>query len=201
MRVEGDGRFALLREALSASPGREHDGPGADGDRIDAAVSVVIRARESLDFLLIKRATSERDPWWGQMALPGGRWDRSDSGLLHTAQRETREETGVDLERVGSILGRLDDVAPSNPLLPKMRIAAFVFWVPENTEAIVASAEVQSVYWVPLDTLRAPDTRTSLQISSPHGTRAFPSYQVSGEHVWGLTHRILTHFLTLYPES
>lgn len=168
---------------------------------MEAAVSVVLRAREEVDFLLIRRAVSERDPWSGQMALPGGRWDRTDSGLLHTAMRETMEETGVDLQRIGMPLGRLDDVAPVSARLPKLRIAPFVFGVPPETEAIVASHELDGVFWISLDTLRLPETRSSIDVDFPIGVQAYPSYRLAGGHVWGLTHRILSHFLEQYHKS
>ena len=71
--------------------------------------------------------------------------------------RETLEETGVDLLRGGVPIGRLDDVEPSSPRLPKMRIAPYVFAVPEETEARVASHELHSVHWIPLDLLASPE--------------------------------------------
>lgn len=199
--LETDRRFGVMSEAL-ASRASERNAPRAQiGERLETAVSVVVRARDDLDFLLIKRATSERDPWSGHMALPGGRREPTDSGLLQTAERETLEETGVDLQRVGFPLGRLSDVATSGPHLPKLLIAPYVFGVPADTEALVASHEVERVYWIPLDTLRSADTLTSVEIPLPGGPRMFPSYNVVGEHIWGLTHRILAHFLEVYPGS
>ena len=135
------------------------------------------------------------------MALPGGRRDDSDGDLQHTARREALEETGVDLERVGAALGRLDDVAPSSPQLPKLTISSFVFGVPANTEAWVASGEIERIFWVPLDDLRDPANHGTVEIPLPGGPRDFPCYHLVGEHVWGLTHGILQHFLQLYPES
>ena len=164
-------------------------------------MSVVIRARDPLDFLLIKRAVSERDPWSGHMALPGGRRDQADDGLRATAIRETWEETAVDLAKLGAPLGRLEDVAPSSPRLPKLTISSFVFGVPASTEASVASPEVDRVHWIPVDALRDPTNHGRVEIALPGGPRAFPSYTLVGEHVWGLTHRILQHFLELYPDS
>jgi 8-oxo-dGTP pyrophosphatase MutT (NUDIX family) len=196
-----DPRFRVLGEAFPSGTNEGDDPPGRVSDRLDAAVSVVIRARDELDFLLIKRARSERDPWSGHMALPGGRWDRTDSGLIHTATRETLEETGVDVERIGLPLGRLADVVPSSLFRSKLRIATFVFGVPGDTEAAVASDEVEQVYWIPLDTLRAPRTLATVESPLPDGPRVVPSYRLAGEHVWGLTHRILTHLVELYPES
>jgi 8-oxo-dGTP pyrophosphatase MutT (NUDIX family) len=193
-----DPRFGVLRTALSGAGPGDSDRPDPSIDRMEAAVALVIRGGADLDFLLIKRATSKRDPWSGHMALPGGRWEQSDTGLLHTARRETHEETGVNLEVVGSPLGRLEDVVPSSPRLPPMRIAPFVFGVPEGTEANVASSELESVHWVSLDLLRAPETSTEVHIELPGLSKRFPSYQVVGEHVWGLTHGILTGFLEVY---
>ena len=199
--IATDARFCVLSEALASYAGGEGDPPIHEGERLQAAVSVVIRSRGELDFLLIKRARSERDPWSGHMALPGGRRDDMDGDLRQTARRETLEETGVDLERVGAALGRLEDVAPSSPQLPRLTISSFVFGVPADTEAWVASEEIEKIFWIPLDDLRNPDHHGTVEVPLPGGPRDFPCYHLVGEHVWGLTHRILQHFLEVYPES
>ena len=196
-----DPRFWILSEALASYASDHDDPPVGDDDLLQAAVSVVIRGRDELDFLLIKRARSERDPWSGHMALPGGRRDDDDDGLIDTAKRETLEETAVDLAALGAPLGRLDDVAPSTLRLPRLTISPFVFGVPPDTEATVASPEIERVFWVPLDELRDPANHCEIEIPIPGGPRDFPCYCLVGEHVWGLTHRILRHFLQLYPDS
>lgn len=207
MPVEADPRLRALRErllppelaeAVRADPGRLDEAPDPTLDRMEAAVALVIRAREELDFLLIRRAVHERDPWSGQMALPGGRWETRDQGLLHTAMRETFEETGVDLLGRGVPIGRLADVEPASPHLPRMRIAPYVFVVPGQMDARVASRELDQVHWIPLDLLAAPETASTTRIHFSGFSRTFPSYHVVGEHVWGLTHRILAGFLEQY---
>jgi 8-oxo-dGTP pyrophosphatase MutT (NUDIX family) len=199
MPVDSDPRLRALRDALwpERAPVDERPVPGLD--RLEAAVALVIRAGAELDLLLIKRATHERDPWSGQMALPGGRFEEGDPGLLHTAMRETLEETGVDLAGAGAPMGRLIDVAPSSPQLPPMRIAPFVFAVPPGTEARVASPELDSVHWVSLGLLTAPATASTTRIHFSGFSKTFPSYHVVGEHVWGLTHRILRGFFEHAP--
>ena len=82
-----------------------------------------------------------------------------------------------------------------------MRIAPYVFGVPADTEARVASPELESVHWVPLDVLRAPETVAVARIVFTDFSKTFPSFHVVGEHVWGLTHRILSDFLERYPAS
>ena len=211
MPVDSDPRLSALRERLlppaiadaaKADPLHLDETPDPALERMEAAVALIIRAQETLDFLLIKRAVHERDPWSGQMALPGGRWESHDPGLLHTAMRETFEETGVNLVDGGGIpIGRLNDVEPASPHLPKMRIAPYVFAVPEGTEARVASRELDQVHWIPLDVLAAPTTASSTRIHFTGFSKTFPSYHVVGEHVWGLTHRILTGFLEHYREG
>lgn len=196
-----DPRFWVLSEALASYASDADDPPIHEGDRLQAAVSVVIRGGGELELLLIKRATSERDPWSGHMALPGGRRDGSDADLAATARRETLEETGVDLARVGVALGRLDDVAPSSARLPRLTISAFVFGVPGQTIATVASHEIERVLWVPLDALRDRAARVPLDVPLPGGPKSFPSYRVEGEHVWGLTYRIVSQFLERYPDD
>lgn len=199
--LETDPRFWVLSEALASYAADADDPPVREGDFLQAAVSLVLRGRGKLELLLIKRARSDRDPWSGHMALPGGRRDDEDGSLLDTAVRETREETGLDLTVRASHLGVLDEVAPSSAMLPRLTIAPFVFGVAGDARATVASREVDQVFWITLNHLRHPDTHTTVDIPLPGGDRTFPCYTVGEECVWGLTYRILTQFLEVYPDS
>jgi 8-oxo-dGTP pyrophosphatase MutT (NUDIX family) len=194
-----DARFAMMREALSAYASDADDPPVAAGDFLQAAVALIVRGTDELDVLLIKRARHEGDPWSGHMALPGGRRAAGDASMLETAVRETREEIGVDLDRSGVHLGRLGNVAPQSIHLPRLTIYPFVFGVPHDVPAGVASPEVDQVHWVPLRVLSSVESRGSVAIPTAGGTRSFPCLNVAGEVVWGLTYRILEDFLGLLP--
>ena len=193
--MTADRRFDILREALSAYASDPDDPEPAAAAIVQTAVALVVRGRGDLEVLLIKRAKREGDPWSGHMALPGGRRDPTDPSLLHTAVRETREETGVDLNELGVHLGRLEEVRPESVLLPRITITPHVFGAPAETPARVASAEVEAVHWVPLDVLRHPDTTGSVEIPLPGGLQTFPCLRVVEDIVWGLTYRILDNFL------
>lgn len=196
-----DPRLVLLSEALSAYASDADDPPHPEREeRIHAAVALVVRAAEELDMLLIKRAHRESDPWSGHMALPGGRRDRADASLLDTAARETAEETGVRLE--GAMrLGRLEEVSPQSRRLPDLTIFPFVFGVRSDAQARVASGEVEAVHWVPLETLRDPATRCSVEVEVGGEVRSFPCLRVADDVVWGLTYRILLDFFRVWPEE
>lgn len=189
-----DRRLDLLRRALEQRPAHY---AGREAHEREAAVALIVRPAEQLDVLLIRRSEHEADPWSGHVALPGGRRADTDRSLLETAQRETEEEVGIPLARIGTALGRLDEVAPRSPLLPPLVIAPFVVAVPPGTEAIPDGREVDAAIWVPLSALRGDDAVSEILIELHDGTRRFPSL-VYGEYViWGLTHRILVQFLEL----
>lgn len=195
----GDPRFFELREALASYAADPDDPPVHTDEYLQAAVSVVLRGRRRMELLLIKRATSERDPWSGHMALPGGRRDPGDESLLATAVRETREETALDLAVRGEPLGRLGAVAPSSVRLPRLTISPFVFGVPPGARASAASREVEAIRWVEVERLHDPAHRETLEIRLEGGSRRFPCIRVGEDDVvWGLTYRIVTEFLEVF---
>lgn len=188
-----DPTLTLLSGALPSVESAEEREPPPEG-RHEAAVSLVLRDGPVLEILLIERARSERDPWSGDIALPGGRREPRDDTLLDTALRETEEETGVTLDRTGLPLGYLSRINTRNPRLPALAITPFVFGVGWETAAEVCSREVESVFWVPLSELLRPETQSTVTIEFQEGPREFPCIEVAGHTVWGLTYRILTDF-------
>ncbi len=145
-----------------------------------------------LEFLAIKRAESEGDPWSGHMALPGGRRDPGDADLWVTAARETWEEVGVDLSQVGRLLGRLDDVAPRTRRIPAIAIAPFVVAVQADVVA-QTSSEVERAVWVPLDVVVEQKHRGSMTLKTIPD-REYPTIEYEGHVIWGLTFQILGQF-------
>ncbi len=192
--TSADTRFTSLRNLLSKREGISSPSFHESEDRVHAAVSLILRNGPELEVLLIRRAEAEGDPWSGQMALPGGRWEPEDEHLLATAIRETREETGLELDQWGIALGKLDPLIPATKRLPPISIFPFVFGVGEETPAKIASPEVDEVLWTPLSHLTNPEASGTVEIHFDGAPRNFPCFRVEERVIWGLTYRILIDF-------
>ena len=180
-----------VRRALAGyRPVVDHD----DAARPAAVALVLQEGPEGLAALFIKRAARVGDPWSGQIAFPGGRYQASDGDLLTTAIREAREETGIDL-RGAEGLGALDDVNPRTPVLPPIVVRPFVFVVAERPALVVSPDEVERAFWISFAHLEAPETRQEITLDIRGAERTFPAYQIGGDVIWGMTERILTSFL------
>jgi 8-oxo-dGTP pyrophosphatase MutT (NUDIX family) len=194
--------LAQVRRALRGHQPRTVDSP----DALPAAVALVLidgvpppppppPPGAGLEILLIRRAERAGDPWSGQIAFPGGRYERGDPDLLATAIRETREETGVDLAHA-ELLGSLDDLYPRTPTLPPVVVRPFVFAL-DRRPGLVPSAEVERAFWLPLTRLGEPGVRREITLTLRGVERTFPAYLVDEEVIWGMTERILTPFIGL----
>lgn len=190
----------IAGELARREPTRAEDG----SYDVQAAVALLLRpAGERLEFLAIKRAEDERDPWSGHIALPGGRRDAADESLWATAVREAREEVGVDLIRSGQLLGQLDDVWPRTRRIPAIAITPFVVLVEPDVSAR-ASSEVEYAVWVPLEIVTDEGLRGTLTLAAVPD-REFPTIEYGGHIIWGLTLGILRQFEEVlkrigYPE-
>lgn len=179
-----------------------------DPDRRNAAVALVLREPQGMaratvrdcELLVIRRSESPRDPWSGQMALPGGGLDNADDGLLGAAVRETREETGLRLDRRRDLLGRTSPARPMGVRLPALTVWPFVFRADSGAVARVASPEVASVHWFRVQDLAETGNRGSHPWREGGLVRWFPCIEVEGCVIWGLTYRILTEFLEVAGE-
>jgi 8-oxo-dGTP pyrophosphatase MutT (NUDIX family) len=170
-----------------------------DGAPRRAAVAVVLRQGENdaIELLLIKRSERADDPWSGQIALPGGRFDPTDATLQDTAIRETLEETGVDIGRDGLVLGMLDELRPRTPVLPPIIVTPFVAVVRSDVAIDHTSDEVALAFWVALTSLVDPSLTVESEVTARGNTWRVPSYLLGGHIVWGMTERILRNLTAL----
>lgn len=183
--------IAAIRAALA----RHRPQTSGRSDKTPAAVTLILAESEGqTQLLFIERTRQEGDPWSGHIAFPGGRHEECDADLRHTAERETREEIGLDLCRA-EYLGRLDDLTGS--ALP-VRVAAFAYVV-EDPAPLTPNSEVQEAFWVPLSALLDPARQLERQFPFRGlENRLLPAIDLLGSGrpvLWGITYRFVVQLL------
>jgi 8-oxo-dGTP pyrophosphatase MutT (NUDIX family) len=184
--------WADVRRALALRPPMRAAEPAASR----AAVALILReAARGLELLFIRRAEHDGDPWSGQVGFPGGRAEPGEGDLRSTAVRETAEEIDLHLKGADQLLGQLDEVrAMARMRLLDLTVQPFVFALREPEAALRPSAEVTSLHWIPLDEIRGPRWRGTLDYVQEGTTLHFPCLRYDGLVIWGLTYRMFTNF-------
>lgn len=183
-----------LRAALT-SDGRTAQRQ-AESDRRRASVAAIFRpGQQETHLLFIQRATVDRDPWSGQMAFPGGRVEIHDADSHATAERETREEIGLDLAGAHR-LGSLAEVDGGRGTNRSVVVSGHGYWLDEQPGELQPNHEVADVLWVPVAELLNPDRYIDYHYPPSNGT--FPGIQLDkpDQVIWGLTLRFLADLMS-----
>lgn len=167
-----------------------------------------------LGILFEKRASTMRRQA-GEVCFPGGRREEEDQSFWETARRETSEELGIPQEQI-SYVGPLDILlGPGSSC-----VYPFVGYLQQLEDLKPNPDEVGEVFVIPLDTLRTTPPsrhRVSMYIEAEDdfpfhlipGGRRSPwrsgqveqlFYEIDGWVIWGMTARVLEHFLELLDE-
>ena len=161
-----------------------------------AAVALILREGErGLEVLFIERASRDGDPWSGDLGFPGGKIEPGDAGPRDAAERETREELGLDLA-ASRYLGRLADIAGAH--VP-IRVSCFVYGLAGNP-SLMPGGEVRDVFWVPLEDLRDPGRHDTATVRFGGETFQRPAILLPAEGkpvLWGITYRLIMQFLAV----
>jgi len=164
-----------------------------------ASVALIYRQAEDggVELLFIQRARREGDPWSGDMAFPGGRMQPEDATPRAVAERETLEETGVDLTRHGHFQARLSDlVTRQHNRWRPMVVTPYVYeW--RGPQAVSPNHEVEQMVWISLDYLAAKENQSRLPWRTPLGTLKLPCCRYQGYCIWGLSYSMLQELLAL----
>jgi len=147
------------------------------------------------ELLFMERAHRPGDPWSGDMSFPGGRMHADDPTPRFAAERETFEETGLDLARHGSFEQRLSDrLTRQHHRWRPMVITPYVYGWHGHDDAVL-NHEVQSLVWIPLAHLAAPEQQSVMYWHSPLGRVRLPCCRYQGHCIWGLSYSMLREYL------
>lgn len=146
----------------------------------------------------------------GEVCFPGGKVDSTDPSNEAAAVRELCEELGVKEDEV-TLIGALDYMINPAGLI----IYPFLGIIEPNTSFHINKAEVEEIFFVPVSKMKKMTPKkheVAFQVQPnndfpyhliPNGkdyrwrkssiTELF--YEYNGQIIWGLTARVLTHFL------
>ncbi len=157
-------------------------------DRSPAAVLVAIIEAEEPRVLLTRRA-DHLSSHAGQVAFPGGRWERQDHSFARTALREAQEEVGLDPSHV-ELSGALDihHTGYGQVIVP---IIGFV-----DGSAVFSAddGEVAEIFSVPLRFLMTPENYESRERKWEGRVWRYRVISWEGREIWGATASILHSF-------
>ena len=114
-----------------------------DGLRRAGILIGCVERDDSLNVILTRRAEHlKHHP--GQIAFPGGKYEKFDQSLIHTAIREVKEEIGIPESKI-QVLGTLPELVTISNFL----VTPVVAMVKNDYVAELDSNEVDSMFEVP----------------------------------------------------
>ena len=149
----------------------------------EAAVLALIYPKNNLPYLVMILRKTYKGVHSNQVAFPGGKVEKDDVDLYHTALRETEEEVGVPQTEV-KLVKELSKVyiPPSNfwvqPFLALWEIPKSFYKQEDEVEAILE---------VPLHEVLNDDNLKQQQLSTSYAKNIqVPAFSLNNHIVWGL---------------
>lgn len=152
----------------------------------------------------------------GDVCFPGGRLEQKDPTPMAAAIRETSEELGIPEASI-EILGSLEKFVPTSHMI----LYPFIGIIHDADALNIEEEEVAEVFTVPLSWLLQHEPREHIVDVEMRPRDDFPFQHIPGGRkykwrsrhiielfyhyghytIWGMTARILQHFLSIIQES
>ncbi len=190
-RLQAAGRHPA--EFYALLPGETSPGSHVWTDSpLPAAVLLGVVGYEDDPRVVLTLRTADLRDHAGQISLPGGRVEVSDSSLEAAALREAFEEVGLRPEQV-EVLGRL----PSYDTPTGFRVVPIVGWIEPPVTFVPDPFEVADVFEVPLAFILDAANHGRGEIEAEGRRRHFHVLDYEDRHIWGATAGILVGFARL----
>ena len=185
------GENAQYRMAPSYRPRLTSEEIAANKPRL-GGVMLLLYERNGVMNIVFTQRKDYNGVHGGQMSFPGGKKDVADLNLTETALRETKEEVGIESEKI-KVLGALSElyIPPSNFLVRP--VVGFA----EKIEAFLPQKEeVEKIVEIPVSFfLDKANVNLQTEIKLFNGTKVVVPAYIFGPHIiWGATAIILSEF-------
>jgi len=147
-----------------------------------ASILVVIYGKDP--FVVMTEKPKHMKFHAGEISFPGGKLDSTDSDLLQTALRETREEIGLTISQ-DQVIGQLEPVVTLNSGFLILPFVSVVDKIPP----LIANCEVEKIFHIPLESF----LKTAAMDPDPSHNiiQEMYTFEYQNQIVWGASARIL----------
>ena len=123
----------------------------------------------------------------GEVALPGGKRDFEDAGLITTALRESEEEIALQPDRV-------DVIGPMRECISKhgLKVVPFLAVVPSDVALVANEEEIHSIFQVPIRLFLESGPSVMVEKAFRGERYQVPCYFYEGYEIWGMTAYLIT---------
>lgn len=158
-----------------------------------AVLIALVNTDEGLSIILTTR-TQHLHNHAGQISLPGGMRDKSDSSPIATALRETDEEIGITADYI-DVIGSLDHYQSPTGFI----ITPVIGQVKAGYSLQADPFEVDEIFMVPLTFLFDEKNQQKHIYAAPHKkgrekSRSYYQFDYGEKRIWGITAAILVNF-------
>jgi len=174
-----------LRERLNKRKFRHIDPTGLK----PSAVNVLFLNKDNEPYVFLTKRSANVRHHKGQIAFPGGKFEKTDNSLLETAMRETFEEAGIKCSAI-EYIGRFDDFITTTGY----HVACFVGVMEYPYEYTPRQGEVDECFEIPMRIFINKEFGETESSAIANKVVTVYHYPYMNKDIWGLTARILTDF-------
>jgi 8-oxo-dGTP pyrophosphatase MutT (NUDIX family) len=159
-----------------------------------SAVNIITYPQDNNLFFVLTKRSNKLDQHSGQIAIPGGSFDISDTSLWNTAKREAFEETGIKTSDENFII-KLSNlyIEVSNFI-----VTPFVSFLNSKPKTKINPSEVDKIFFVNFNTFFTKNNLYFEKILKNNKSFLIPYFKLENEKVWGATAMILNEFYFVF---
>jgi|TARA_B100000795_G_scaffold130740_1_gene97560 8-oxo-dGTP pyrophosphatase MutT (NUDIX family) len=169
--------------------------PRPNKAKTTAAVLVILHGDINNPQVVLTQRALHLNSHSGEVAFPGGMWDKTDSDLLQTALREAYEEVGLDCNSVEPVA----TLPTASPKRRDVHVTPYVVIAKGKLTLTPEPGEIAAIFDVPLrlfmDITQYQYFDMKIDNSDGGAVIRFPFIQYESYKIWGFTLKVITDML------
>jgi len=189
IRFDEPGDFEVFKETIRDKLKKRAKRFISFPDYKRAAVMMLFFEKNASPHVLLQLRTNRVSTHKGQVSMPGGGFENTDRDMLHTALRETHEETGIEPSQI-EVIGEFDEYIS----ILGFQVNVFVGALNSKVDYSAFDDETEQILEVPFELFYRENFYKREKLNHEGREYDVYFYDFNGITVWGMTARILTDF-------